>query len=176
MSILIIILTVIAGLIALLLISALFISKEYSVQGEITINKPKQQVFNYVKMIKNQDQYSKWVMADPASARDFRGTDGTVGFVYTWDGKKAGKGEQEIRKIADGDRIEMEIRFAKPFEAVANTYMITASVSGDTTKVTWGMNGKSNYPVNLMTAVMSGVLRKDIATSLVNLKAALETK
>jgi hypothetical protein len=48
--------------------------------------------------------------------KEFRGTDGTDGFVYAWDGNKnAGSGEQEIKRITDGDRIDLEIRFARPF-------------------------------------------------------------
>lgn len=36
-------------------------------------------------------------MTDPNMRKNFKGTDGTVGFCYAWDGnKKAGKGEQEI--------------------------------------------------------------------------------
>ncbi len=42
-------------LIMLILIIALFVKKEYFLQREITINKPKQDVFNYIKYVKNQD-------------------------------------------------------------------------------------------------------------------------
>jgi len=84
-------------LIALLLIVALFIKNDYSVEREITINKPRQEVFDYVKLLKNQDHYSKWVMTDPGMKKDFTGTDGTVGFVYAWDSQKK-KPEKEHRK------------------------------------------------------------------------------
>lgn len=54
---------------------------------------------------------------DPNMKKDFRGTDGTVGFVYAWDGnKKAGKGEQEIKKITEGERVDVEVRFEKPLK------------------------------------------------------------
>ncbi len=44
---------------------------------------------------------------------EYRGTDGTVGFVSAWDSpvRDAGKGEQEITKIDDGKRIDYELRF-----------------------------------------------------------------
>ena len=48
-------LLIIVSLIVLLLVIALFVNKEYSVEREVTINKPKEVVFNYVKHIKNQD-------------------------------------------------------------------------------------------------------------------------
>ena len=94
------ILIVVLIIIAIPLIIALFVRKEYAVERELTISKPQQEVFNYVKYLKNQDNYSKWVMTDPAMKKDFKGIDGTSGFVYAWDSKikKAGKGEQEIKK------------------------------------------------------------------------------
>src|SRR5262245_44520639 len=101
MDILLAILFVIAGLIALVLIIALFSKKEYAVERQITIGKSRQKVFDYIRFLKNQEQYSKWVMMDPNVRRDYRGTDGTVGFVAAWDSdiKDVGKGEQEIKNL-----------------------------------------------------------------------------
>ena len=55
MTILITILLVITGIIALLLIMALFMKKEHYVKREIIINAPRQKVFDYLKLLKNQD-------------------------------------------------------------------------------------------------------------------------
>ena len=94
-------------LIVLVLIAALFIPKGMMAEREIVINKPKQEVFNYIKLLKNQNNYSKWATMDPAMKKEFRGTDGTVGFVSVWDSENGnvGKGKQEIKKIIEGDRI-----------------------------------------------------------------------
>jgi len=175
MNILIKILIVIGALVALLLIAALFIKKEYNIVREITINKPKTEVFSYVKHLKNQDNYSKWVRMDPNMKKDFRGTDGTIGFVYAWDGnKKAGKGEQEIKNIIEGARVDVEVRFEKPFEGIATSPIVTEAVSADQTKVEWAMNGKSKYPLNFMNLFMDNMLGKDLETSLTTLKSILE--
>ena len=90
-----------AILIAIPLIVALFVKKDYAVEREITINKPKQEVFDYVKLLKNQDNYSIWATMDPNMKKTYRGTDGTVGFVSAWESKvdSVGVGEQEIKKI-----------------------------------------------------------------------------
>lgn len=50
----------VAVLIALPLIAALFIKSDYALEREITINKPKQDVYEYVKFLKNQNHYSTW--------------------------------------------------------------------------------------------------------------------
>ncbi|WP_164879094.1 SRPBCC family protein [Flavobacterium cerinum] len=54
--------------------------------------------------------------------------------------------------------------------------MNTEAVSEHSTKVTWGMTGKTNYPINLMTVMMKGALTKDLNTSLNDLKKVLEKK
>jgi len=170
------ILIVLAGIVALLLIVALFIKKEYGVEKEIVINKPKQQVFDYVKLLKNQDNYSFWAMQDPAMKKSYNGTDGTVGFVSSWESEKMGTGEQEIKKIAEGERLDFELRFLKPFQATDYAYMTTEPVSDNQTKVKWGFNGKMPYPMNLMLPIMNmeKMLGDQLQTGLDNLKSNLE--
>ncbi len=169
------ILIVVAILIAIPLIIALFVKKEYEVEREVTINKPRNEVFDYVKHLKNQDNYSKWVRMDPNMRKDFKGIDGTVGFVYAWDGNKdAGKGEQEIKNITEGERVDVEVRFEKPFEVIAAAPIVTEALSEDQTKVKWGMKGKSKYPMNFMNLFMDGMLGKDMEASLTTLKGILE--
>lgn len=124
-------------LIAVPLIVALFAKKDYEVEREIIIDKPKEEVFDYVKFLKNQDNYSKWATMDPEMKKTYRGTDGTVGFVSAWesDNKDVGIGEQEIKKITEGERIDFELRFFEPFESTEPAYMTTESVSENQTKV-----------------------------------------
>jgi hypothetical protein len=177
MNILITILLTIAGIVALLLILALFAKKQYAIGRDITINKPTGEVFSYLKYLKNQDHYNKWVMRDPGMKKEFRGTDGTDGFVYAWDGNKdAGAGEQEIKKITDGQRIDLEIRFTRPFAGIANSILTTGPVSDAKTNVKWTFNSSMKYPANvvLMFMNMDKILGRDLETSLTNLKVILE--
>jgi uncharacterized membrane protein len=169
------ILIVIAIIVAIPLIIALFVDKDFEVMREVTINKPKQQVFDYVKHLKNQDNYSKWVMTDPNMKKDFRGTDGTTGFIYAWSGnKKAGKGEQEITKIIEGERVDVEVRFEAPMKMIATAPIITEPIGENQTKVKWGLKGKYSYPMNFMNLFVDAMLGKDVETSLTTLKGILE--
>ena len=142
--------------IAIPLVMALFVQKDYSVEREITINKPKQEVFDYVKYLKNQYNYSKWATMDPEIKKPVGGTDGTVGFVSAWESENGdvGTGEQEIIKITEGERIDFELHFVKPFEATEPAYMTTESISENQTRVKWGFSGHMNYPMNLMMLFM----------------------
>jgi hypothetical protein len=172
------ILLLILALVALMLIVAAFVKKEYSLEREITVNKPKPEVFDYVRYLKNQDNYSVWSQIDPDMKKEFSGADGTVGFVSAWesDDKRVGKGKQEITGITEGDRIDYELRFKEPFESTAYTYMICESTGEHTTLVKWGFSGRMNYPMNLMLLFMNmeGMLAPDFENGLTRLKQILE--
>jgi uncharacterized protein YndB with AHSA1/START domain len=175
MNILITILLVTAGMIALLLILALFTKKEYSVNREIIINAPRQNVFDYLKQLKNQDNFNKWVMVDPGMKKEFKGTDGTEGFIYAWNGnKKAGEGEQEIKSIEEGKTIKTEVRFVRPFAGIAYANWVTESVSDNQTKLKWSNESAMKYPINIMVSMIEKMLAKDMDTSLSTLKNILE--
>lgn len=169
---------IIIAIIAIPLIAAAFLSKEFRIEREVTINKPKNHVFDYVKHIKNQHHYNKWVMTDPNAKMQYRGTDGTVGFTMAWDSenKNVGKGEQEVTKITDGQSVDMEIRFEKPFKSTSFADMKTIPVANDQTQVKWTFIGVRNYPMRVLHFLINlkKVLEKDIDTSLNNLKVILE--
>ncbi len=164
------------GLIILLLIIALFIDNHFVVTREITINKPKMEVFNYVKLIKNSTNYNHWWLIDPKAKLDFKGADGTVGFIATWDSKNndMGVGVQEIKKIIDGERVDCSLSFIKPFEGEAITYMVVESVNEKTTKLKWAFESDSHYPMNFMNLLMGRVLGGYLQESENNLKVILE--
>ena len=114
-------------------------------------------------------------MVDPGMHRDFIGTDGTVGFIYAWNGnKKAGEGELEIKALEEGKLIATEVRFVRPFPAVAYANYVMEHVSDKETRVTWNNTSAMKYPLNIMISVVEKMLAKDMDTSLNNLKNILE--
>jgi hypothetical protein len=172
-------LIVLFSIVALLLIVALFVDKEYHVERSVVINKPVDEVFNYARFIKNQDEYSVWNKMDPNMKKTYKGTDGEVGFVYAWDSKNddVGAGEQEIKAVTEGSRIDCELRFKRPFESVANTYMETTANNAGSTTVEWGIDGYSPYPFNLLMLFMDmdGMLGKDLQEGLNGMKEKVES-
>ena len=175
MTTLITILLVIAGIIALLLLLALFTKKKYYIHCEIIINAPLQKVFDYVKQFKNWDNFNERATADPSKKTEYKGTDGTVGFIIAWNGnKKVGEGEKEIKAIVEGKTIETEIRFVRPFTAIGYTNMNTESVSHNQTKVTLSNSSKIKYPFNILLLVVEKGIAKDMDISLSTLKNILE--
>lgn len=174
------VLAVLLVLICIVFIIALFVDDKFAVKREITINKNNKEVFDYIKLLKNQNNFSSWSKKDPKMKKTFKGTDGTVGFISAWESenKEVGKGEQEITKIVDGKRIEFDLRFEKPMKAENKAYMEIQSLSSSKTKVTWGFNGTMNYPMNFMLLFMDfdAMVGKDFEEGLENLKDILEKK
>lgn len=169
---------IIMALMAIPLTGVAFLAKEFVIERKISVNRSSTEVFNYVKYLKNQLHYSKWVMTDPNAKMEYRGTDGTPGFVMAWDStnKNVGKGEQEITKITEGQRIDLEIRFEKPFKNTSYSDIRTIPVSAGQTEVVWTFRGMRNYPMKVMHFLINlkKVLEKDIDISLNNLKVILE--
>ena len=175
MNILITILFVLAGIIALLLIIGIFTKREHYVKREIIINAPLQKVFNYAKLLKNQDEWNKNAKGDPDKKQEFKGTDGTVGYIYAWSGNKnAGEGEKEIMNIIEGKRIETEMRFVKPMTFTASLIMDTESLSDNQTKVNLSHDGTLKYPKNIMILIFEKMFAKQMDISLSTLKNVLE--
>ncbi len=165
-------------IIAIPFVAALFMKKNYTIEREVIINKPKQQVFDYIKFIKNQDHYSKWQMMDPTAEKTYKGTDGTVGFSSAWksNNKQVGQGVQTITSIIDGKRLDVAVHFIKPFEGNAGSYITTADASQNQTNIKWGINGSMKYPMNIMMAFMNmeKMIGNDLQTNLDNLKKLFE--
>lgn len=175
MTTLITILLIPAGIIALLLIIGLFMKRQHYVKREIIINAPRQKVFDYLKLLKNQDEWNSGAKADTDRKKEFKGTDGTVGYIYAWSGNKsAGEGEKEIMNIIEGKRVETEIRFVKPMSAIASIIMETESLSGNQTKVYLSNAGTLKYPLNIMIPMFQKMFAKDMDISLSSLKTILE--
>lgn len=165
-----------AILIAIPLVVALFMKKDYKVEKEVVINKPSSEVFAYIKLLKNQTNYSTWTTMAPKMTHEFRGTDGAPGFVHSWKSEMMGDGEQEIISITEGQRMDSQLRFKGTFASVAPAYLAVEPVSDTQTKVKWGMHGNMSYPLNFMQVFISmeDMIGTEYAKSLQNLKGILE--
>ena len=172
------ILVIVIAVVVLVLVVAAFAPNKYAVVREVTILQPKSEVFDYIKYLQNQDNYSVWAKKDPEMRKMQKGVDGTVGYISAWesDNKEVGKGEQEIVNIVEGERMDVVLRFKEPFEATDDAYFITESLNDYTTLVKWGFKGQMDYPMNLMLLFMDmeTMLGNDLQQGLDNLKDLLE--
>ena len=168
---------ILGGIVALLVLLALVAPKNYHVSRSIKINKPRTEVFAYLKSVKNQDEWSPWKAKEPDMKQEFIGEDGTVGFISKWEGNKhVGTGEQEIKKIVEGELLETQLRFFKPWKSQSDAYIKAADADGGT-EVTWGFSGENKVPMNIMMLFfnMEKAVGKDFEEGLHKLKNILES-
>lgn len=168
---------VVGAFVMLIVIAVLIVDTEFEVERTVVIEQPVDSVFGYITYLRNQENFSTWAEIDPQMQTEYRGTDGTVGFVSAWWGSdEVGSGEQEIVGITEGERIDYELRFFEPFESTSRSFMSTEPVSDNQTRVTWGMSGSSPRPFNLVMLFidLEEALGSDFEEGLENLKVLLE--
>lgn len=173
------IIVVLIAVVAVAAVVAMFTKNKYTLKREVVVNKPRQEVFDYIKLNRNQKTYSKWLSLDPDTKIELRGAqDGTAGSVLAFESKnnKAGKGEWETKKITEGERVDFELRFLAPFVFTANGHLSTIPLSPTQTKIIWIYNSGMDWPMNfvLLFVDMDKIIGTDIAESLANIKIHLE--
>lgn len=168
-------------LIGVLLIVALFVPTETEVTRSTTIARNQTNVFAYIRLLENQPKYGVWWKADPNMKITQSGTDGQVGFIHGWNSKddNVGEGQQKILKISTDSlqsKMDLELKFIRPFESTNPSYMQTKQLANNQTEVVWAITSKMPYPFNLMGAIMDmeNMLGTDLEKGLKNLKVLLE--
>ncbi len=154
----------------------LFLPRKYTISRETVVARPAREVFDFMKLLKNQERYSTYMRADPAMKTEYRGIDGTEGAILAWESKdrNVGKGEQEIKALEDGKRIEIEIRFAWPFQSADPLVTEIEEISPQETRIRNIYRGKIRYPYNLLVWWVMAKVRENMQTSLDNAKAEME--
>ena len=167
----------ILGLIALVMVVAIFTKKDYTIVREIKINKSDTDVYDYLRFLNNHKEFNAWFLKDPNMVETSQNTDGHVGYILKYEGNKdLGAGEQELIGLIPTKKIEIELRFLKPFKSTSKTPFELERLSASQTNVKWTMQGQMKYPLNfvLLFLDMDKFLGKDVQQSLDNLKSQLE--
>ncbi|MDO5969841.1 SRPBCC family protein [Flavivirga aquimarina] len=168
---------VIVLIVGLFVLLALIAPKKIQVNRSIVINKPLPEVFQYLKHIKNQDDWSPWKKKDPNMKQEFIGNDGNIGFIVKWEGNKdVGLGEQEITNIVENESVVSRLRFFKPWKSESDALLKVEDVGNGNTKVTWGFSGINKIPANIfmMFYNVDKHVGKDFEEGLTSLKKILE--
>lgn len=144
------------------------------ITSETIINKPKDAVWNYVKLLRNQANFNTWLLQDPNIKIEYSGTDGEPGFILAWQSKtRIGNGQQEILMVKEGESCETELRFSN----LDNTTRIRKSVEAienNKTKVVTVMSATPSFPISLMIPVIKKAQKKGMDENNAKLKSILE--
>lgn len=175
MKILLFLILAVLGIIVLLLVLALFIKKQHFVKRDIIINAPVSKVYDFLKHLKNQDKFNKWAKDDPSRNWQYKGEDGNIGFVISWNGNKnVGEGEKEIIDLIENKKVATQIRFIRPMRMTADIIFETESTDNGQTNLSMINTGTMKYPMNIFVPMAEKNFPKDMDESLSSLKKLLE--
>jgi uncharacterized protein YndB with AHSA1/START domain len=167
---------VVVVLLAAVLVFAATKPDTFRVQRVASIKAPPEKIFPYINDLRSFGTWSPYEKKDPAMQRTFSGPASGKGAVYEWDGdKNVGKGRMEIADTAPPSKVAIKLDFVRPFEA-HNIVEFTLSPKGDSTDVTWAMQGPVPYVAKIMHVFvdMDSMVGKDFEAGLANLKTVAE--
>ena len=173
-------LTIILIAVPIILIIALFTRKGITAESAIDIHRPQQQVFDYLSVLKNQQQYNAWLKIDPKIKITYSGTDGQAGSAMDWESsyRKDGKAHQRLISLIAPAQIEVELVFEQPVPSKARYWFGLTALNETSTRVTWRYEGNTApYYVLRVTHLLFQLkkkVRKYMEASLINLKNQLE--
>lgn len=179
MNILLLILGIIAIIILIIVIMAAMTPGNYQIVARLPINRSRADIYNYVKYLRNSDNFNKWVMMDPGMQKTYTGTDATVGFTYHWksENKQLGEGSQEIIGMEENYYVSYMIRFIQPFQSVSQSTVMLTDHEPGTTMVSWTFAGERKLMMKIfhMLFRLEKALQKDLMETLGNLKKVMES-
>src|SRR3981189_3724288 len=169
---------VVAVLIAALLVFAATRPDTFRVQRAASIKAPPEKVFALLNDFQRWEAWSRWEKKDPAMKRTFSVVTSGKGAVYAWEGNKdVGQGRMEITESVPPSKVAIKLDFVKPFET-HNIVEFTLEPQGDSTNVTWVMQGPMLYISKVITVFVSmdSMVGKPFEAVLANLKTVAENQ
>ncbi|TRO66643.1 SRPBCC family protein [Christiangramia sabulilitoris] len=130
--------------------------KDYDVSRTVVINKPREEVFNFVRQLKKQPLWNPLFNRDTNAVLKYKGEDGKVGASFYWKGNsKVGEGIQRIVKTKQGRVFETKVLFVKPVKVNALTYVGVKELESEKTKMVWGTRGQLPFPLTIISIFYS---------------------
>jgi uncharacterized protein YndB with AHSA1/START domain len=148
----------------------------FQVQRTASIKAPPDKIFPLINDFRSWSSWSPYEHKDPAMRKTYSGAPAGTGAIYEWDGdKNVGSGRIEIADTAPPNRIAIKLDMIKPF-AAHNRVEFVLEPKGESTDVTWAMNGHTPYLAKIMHVFldMDRMVGRDFEAGLASLKALAE--
>lgn len=153
--------------VVLFFIVAALLPKTFHVEHSIIIESPAECAFNQVNNLHNWENWSPFNDDDTVVVYSFKGPASGVGAINIWDGVKQG-GSLTITESIPFEKVVTELDFGT--EGKDSGYFTFFETDGET-KVTWGFDTETGYPVErVVYALMKGAMEDSFQKGLQNLK------
>lgn len=166
---------IIAILAVIIIVGGFFLPKTYSVSRSTIINASDSVVYRNIADFNEFYKWNPWAKMEPSAKTSVTGEVGQSGHTYNWEGDKTGTGYMKIKSAEPNKMVDIELKFIKPFESLADTrFDIFPEATGS--KVTWTMSGENNLIAKWMCVFVSmdNMIGKDFEDGLKFLKEKSE--
>ena len=167
---------VVVVLLVALLVFAATKPETFRVQRATSIKAPPEKLFALINDFHSWRSWSPYEKLDPTMKRTHSGPASGKGTVYEWEGNRnVGKGRVQIAETSPPSKVTITLDMVKPFEA-HNVVEFTLEANGDSTNVTWAMDGRNAYISKVMSLFcsMDRMVGGQFEEGLANLKTIAE--
>lgn len=165
---------IILAVIIIVLVGSLFLPKTYSVNRTTLIKANDSTIYQNVANFNEFVKWNPWSKMEPSAKVTISGPVAQPNHLSQWNGDKTGNGQMLIKSTNPNQMVDIELKFIKPFESIANT-RFDIIPQGDSTKVVWTMSGENKGILDKwMGLMMDKMIGKDFEDGLKYLKEKSE--
>ena len=176
MKIIAIVAIVLAIGIAAVLAVALTKPDTFRVERSLAVKARADAIYPHVADFHRWTGWSPYETRDPAMKRSFGGAEQGKGATYAWDGNSnVGGGNMLITDAPSPSKVALDLNMTRPMTA-HNKVEFTLTPVGDSTTVTWTMNGNAPYWAKIFHVFfnMDKMVGGDFEAGLAKLKTVAE--
>lgn len=175
MKILKVLLAIIAALVLAVLVFAMTLPSDISIEREIKINAPQTYTFDYLYDMKNWEDWTVWKDFDSTLTYSYKGKTEGVGAIQIWNGEHSQKASLEITNIVPNEKIEFQLSWDND-ETSFSGYITTKQMKDGETRVVW-VHYKDvgwNPFMRILGSMLENVMGPNFEQSLQKLKKKVE--
>lgn len=146
----------------------------YQLERRQRIASPAGAVYQYVLDYPRWTEWSPWLLHDPGSALGYHGQTGQVGSGYSWQSAKIGQGSITTTALAEGQRIEQDLRFIKPFKSQADVRFTFSPLPDGASEVCWSMSSRMPIFMRPFIPMFTRMIGYDFELGLARMAGALD--
>ncbi|MFT6897315.1 MAG: hypothetical protein ACJA13_001721 [Paraglaciecola sp.] len=146
----------------------------YTVERNVRIDAPAENIFRYVKNLRQWQRWGVWFKRDPDMHVSYSGPESAVGMQSSWSSESQGNGRMEVIGMEENHRIIYSLYFIDM--DMGSTGELVFSPSEDQTLVTWRDYGDvgANPLYRYFAFFMDSMIGDDLQIGLDNLKVISE--
>jgi len=170
-----IVVSLIAAIVAAVLAYAATRPDRFEVQRSTSIRASADRIFPLISDLRTFNTWNPFDKKDPNVKGTYSGPESGKGAAYAFESSQTGTGRIEIADAAPPSRVTMRLTMTKPL-AADNRVQFILQPQGDTTRVTWAMDGDVPFVGRLIHLFidMDRMVGQEFAAGLADLKARAE--